>query len=270
MTTLTLSDLNVSYINDWQLTALPVLTDNYIWLLTKMSSSDKETIIVDPGVSEPVINYLNHHQLTPTAIILTHHHYDHTDGVEALVEHYKGLLVYGPEETRHKGANQIIKDQDQITLLGKPCNIIETPGHTLGHVCYYFGEILFTGDTLFSAGCGRLFEGSYQQMFDSLNKLMEFPASTLVCPAHEYTLSNLKFAASIFKHNQEIKSHIQLIESRYHSKQPSVPSSIEIEQRINPYLLCKYIDLNEIPVKTYNYFDTLQRFSELRKLKDNF
>lgn len=265
-----ITSIKTLQIQDWQLICLPVLSDNYVWMLTDLSTETKETLIIDPGVSEPIINYLQSQELTPIAILLTHHHYDHTDGVTALVETFKGITVYGPEETRAKGAQSIVKDQDEIVLFSKICKIIATPGHTLGHICYHLGPIVFTGDTLFSAGCGRLFEGSHQQMFDALGQLMTLPDETHVCPAHEYTLSNLKFAISIFKENQAIAEHLDLVESALKAGQPSLPSTIRLEKKINPYILCKNNNLDGTPIDKFNDIEALQRFTELRKLKDIF
>ncbi|MDI6955489.1 hydroxyacylglutathione hydrolase, partial [Pantoea sp. Pa-EAmG] len=180
------------------LTSIPALQDNYIWTL---NDEQGRCLIVDPGEARPVLEKIRANHWQPQAILLTHHHHDHVGGVSELLEHYPQLEVYGPQETADKGARTILSDGDEFTLLGLNFRVIATPGHTLGHISYFSSPYLFCGDTMFSGGCGRLFEGTAQQMFESFQALNQLPADTLICCAHEYTLSNMKFAAAILPHD---------------------------------------------------------------------
>lgn len=147
----------------------------------------------------------------PEAILLTHHHQDHVGGVKELLQHFPQLVVYGPAETQDKGTTHIVKDGDIALVLGHEFKVIATPGHTLGHICYFSQPYLFCGDTLFSGGCGRLFEGTASQMYQSLNKLSALPDDTLICCAHEYTLANMKFALSILPHDSFINDYYRKV-----------------------------------------------------------
>ena len=160
------------------LTSIPALRDNYIWTL---SDSRGQCIIVDPGEAQPVTDTIAANQWQPVAILLTHHHSDHVGGVAELVRRWPELVVYGPQETQDKGATQLLRDGSTITILEHEFSVIATPGHTTGHISYYSEPYLFCGDTMFSGGCGRLFEGTPEQMYDSFQKLNQLPAETLIC-----------------------------------------------------------------------------------------
>ena len=167
-----------------QVKAIKAFSDNYIWCLTTDNSN--QAWVVDPGQAQPVLAHLAEHNLILGGILITHHHYDHTDGVAALVASNPNIPVYGPTNSPFKGITHPLKDGQNINVLNIDFNIIETPGHTLDHICYTNDELAFTGDTLFSGGCGRLFEGTAKQMWESFNKLKELPASVL-CIAHMNT-----------------------------------------------------------------------------------
>ncbi|WP_159565003.1 hydroxyacylglutathione hydrolase [Budvicia diplopodorum] len=246
---------------------IPAFQDNYIWLL---ANHERLAIIVDPGEAQPVIDALSPNKLVPTAILLTHHHNDHTGGVMELVKQYPELKVYGPEETRVKGAQIIVKEGDEINLLGIAFNVIEVPGHTLGHVAYHSAPYLFCGDTLFSAGCGRIFEGTAKQMYQSLQKLAALPDSTKVCCAHEYTLSNLRFAHTISPENIEIKTYQKQIERLRSENQASVPTELRLERRINLFLRCHDVDLQRELDINEPTIEIWQVFERLRSMKDNY
>ena len=186
------------------LNSIPAFDDNYIWVLNDEAG---RCLIVDPGDAEPVLNAITANNWQPEAIFLTHHHHDHVGGVKELVEKFPQIVVYGPQETQDKGTTQVVKDGETAFVLGHEFSVIATPGHTLGHICYFSKPYLFCGDTLFSGGCGRLFEGTASQMYQSLNKLSALPDDTLVCCAHEYTLSNMKFALSILPHDLSINDY---------------------------------------------------------------
>ncbi|WP_225639239.1 hydroxyacylglutathione hydrolase [Candidatus Profftia sp. (ex Adelges kitamiensis)] len=249
------------------LISIPVMQDNYIWIL---SSPHKESIIIDPGVSLPVLQYLKKNLLTPKAILLTHHHNDHVGGVSNILKYYPCLPVYGPIETINKGCTQPIIGYNKITLLGIIFSILYIPGHTLGHIAYYSNPYLFCGDTLFSAGCGRVFEGTTKQMYYSLQLINQLPNETLVCCSHEYTESNLKFAKYVLSNNQDIQSYQKKVKKLRLNNQPSVPSLLRIEKIINPFLRC-YDDNLVLNTTLEKKPEELWKvFSLLRKMKDQF
>ncbi|MEY4921481.1 MAG: hypothetical protein RLY17_198 [Pseudomonadota bacterium] len=249
------------------LISIPALQDNYIWLLT---DSQKQCVIVDPGESAPVLSTLIRGQYRPQAILLTHHHNDHVGGVANLCRHFPEIPVYGPQETANKGATVIVTEGDDLTIKGQKYIIIAVPGHTLGHIAYYSKPYLFCGDTLFSAGCGRLFEGTPEQMYASIQQLAQLPDDTLICSAHEYTLSNLKFARSILPADQDIARYQQQIEQLRAKNQPSLPVKLQSERKINVFLRCSDIDLQR-KIGVISPPESLASvFSELRARKDLF
>lgn len=249
------------------LTSIPALTDNYIWTLTDDAGS---CLIVDPGEARPLIEKIEANRWTPVAVLLTHHHQDHTGGVAELLRHYPQLEVYGPQETAAKGAQHIVHEGETITLLGLPFQVIATPGHTLGHISYYSAPYLFCGDTMFSGGCGRLFEGSAEQMFDSFQKLNQLPADTLICCAHEYTLSNMKFAAAILPHDPKILARYQEIKDLRAENRTTLPTKLALEREINLFLRTQDADLQKALAINVESAPLWQTFAELRNKKDQF
>ncbi len=249
------------------LISIPALQDNYIWIL---HDDSKHCVIVDPGVSQPVLDKLTELNLIPDAILLTHHHSDHTDGVAGLVDVYPDISVFGPQETLSKGAKNLVRGNTSFTVSSMPFQTIAVPGHTLGHVAYYCAPYLFCGDTLFSAGCGRIFEGTPQQMHHSLSQLCHLPDSTKICCAHEYTLSNLRFALSLFPQDHFISTYLQQIEALRQKGLSSLPSTLQIERVINPFLRCHDIDLQKKLGFSHPTQALWQVFAELRQRKDNF
>lgn len=229
---------------------VPAFQDNYIWLVADPSLSGDDShpdgtvpagskvIIIDPGAAAPVQQYLAAHDLHPCAILVTHHHYDHVDGIAALCRQY-AVPVYGPANSAIPGLSHPLQDHDVIDLdNGMQFRVIATPGHTLDHLCYYTPGLLFCGDTLFVAGCGRLFEGSPAQMFDSLSRLTELPPDTRVYCTHEYTLSNLEFARQVEPGNSDISTRLEQVRQLRSRNQPSVPSTLALELQSNPFLRC--------------------------------
>lgn len=234
------------------LVALPVLNDNYIWLYGR---ENLPVIVIDPAESRPVIDYLQQHQLALEAILLTHNHDDHVAGVKALRQQYPQVEVFGPSETAEY-ASKII-NEGKFHTAHYQIEVIPSGGHTANHVSFLLDGHLFCGDTIFSAGCGRVFTGDYAQMFASLQRLNQLPAETILCPAHEYTLSNLAFAYHVAQ-DQQHKSAVQnqkiLVEKWRAEGKPSLPTTLKREREINPFLQAK--DLAE--------------FIQLRQGKDNF
>ncbi len=214
---------------------LNAFDDNYIWLI---GCDDKPDVaIVDPGDADPVIEYLEREGLRPMAILITHHHGDHTGGVTELLEHYQ-IPVYGPADERIPALTHPLHEGDGVELpsCAMRLQVFDTPGHTRGHICYYGHGALFSGDTLFSAGCGRLFEGTAEQMYHSLEKLRALPDDTLVYCAHEYTQANLGFAVVAEPHNAEILARLNKVDALRRAGRPSVPSSLATEKATNPFL----------------------------------
>ena len=254
------------------ITPIKAFSDNYIWLIN--DSKQAETICVDPGDARPVIEHLSKHNQQLTSILITHHHPDHIGGVEKLLARYPDCFIYGPTDSRINSITHAVKEDQIISIEGLDLKfkILETPGHTLSHVCYIAVNtatpILFCGDTLFSGGCGRLFEGSPAQMLSSLKKLAQLRPNTQIYCAHEYTRNNLAFYLSIMPDNIAVKNYLAEL-----NNQPSLislPSTIEIELNINPFLNCHSIELQNTFSHLLDNVDELSLFSYIRKLKDSF
>ncbi|MGL4269012.1 MAG: hydroxyacylglutathione hydrolase [Plesiomonas sp.] len=251
------------------LLSIPALTDNYIWLFCR---DQQHAVVVDPGAAEPVLQALAQHHLQLHTILLTHHHGDHTAGVEELRRHYPDVLVIGPQETVAVQPTQIVHGEDTVTLPSaqQQWHVIATPGHTLGHVCYYADGILFCGDTLFSIGCGRLFEGSAEQMQDSLQRLSQLPDETLVCAAHEYTAANLRFACHVEPDNAALADYAQDVAALRHQQLPTLPSTLRREKALNPFLRCQTPTLRNALQNARKNPSKSSVFAQLRALKDQF
>ena len=214
---------------------IPALQDNYIWLLHQDQAP--HTIIVDPGEAAPVFAALEQFDLLPTAIFLTHHHWDHTDGVAELLQAFD-IPVYGPaREALHlvthplRAGDHVVLEQPQVVF-----EILDIPGHTLGHIAFYGEQRLYCGDTLFAAGCGRAFEGTLLQLYHSLMQLNALPETTQIHCAHEYTLGNLAFAQHIEPDNQAIAQRIEAVKAIRAQNRPSLPSNFQLERATNPFL----------------------------------
>ena len=238
---------------------IPAFTDNYIWAL----QVDNSITLVDPGDTAPVIKIIKEKKLKIEDILITHHHFDHTGGLVELKKYISGK-VYGPKNENINGIDIPVTENDLIETLGIEFLTIETPGHTLDHVSFYGKEAgtLFCGDTLFSAGCGRLFEGTYEQLYNSIQKLNKLPDDTKIYCGHEYTLSNLEFVRSQIN-NDYIEEKYKEISDMRSKNQISLPSILGIERKINPFLL----EIVPDDIKSLSASDC---FKELRIRKDNF
>ena len=250
---------------------IPAFDDNYLWLL----HDGHQALVVDPGAAEPVLEVLQQHQLQLTAILVTHHHADHVGGVDALRQQTRAV-VFGPEAEDIPGPFVGCQGGQTLNVLGQDIHVIDVPGHTAGHVAYHLptvqpAPLLFCGDTLFSGGCGRLFEGTPAQMLDSLNRLAALPDQTQVCCAHEYTLSNLRFALAVEPDNTDLQQHqAHCVRLREHGL-PTLPSSIELERRINPFLR-SHVDAVAQSVRRQDPAANLQVevFAAMREWKNHF
>lgn len=250
-----------------ELIRVPALNDNYIWVLV---DGHQQCIIVDPAEAEPVLEIITAKQLTPVAILLTHHHNDHTGGVKGILSKFTTLPVFGPKETQSKGATEIVENGDKVIINEFNLQVIALSGHTSEHIGFYQAPYLFCGDTLFSAGCGRIFEGTPEQMFESIQKIAELPDETLICCAHEYTLSNLKFAHHIWPENEAITQYLQKITQMRDKHQPTVPTTLKKEKKINIFLQCDNLQLQKkLDINVQN--PPLRAvFTLLRQLKDQY
>jgi hydroxyacylglutathione hydrolase len=247
---------------------LPAFTDNYIWLIEK----NGKATVVDPGDAEVVNNYLKEKNLELENILITHHHYDHTGGVEQLRESYE-CNVYGPCDSPFNGVEIKLKENDEIQIHDTKFKIIEVPGHTLDHIAYYSEEqsTLFCGDTLFSGGCGRIFEGTPNQMYESISKLSVLDLSTIIYCTHEYTQSNLNFAIKVEPGNDNLVEYKNNIDMKRSKNEISLPTNLKLEKNINPFLRSHVEEIKE-NIKDFakiNHPSDLETFTAVRSLKDN-
>tara|TARA_Y100000589_G_scaffold330902_1_gene382118 strand:- start:1474 stop:2217 length:744 start_codon:yes stop_codon:yes gene_type:complete len=224
---------------------LPVLQDNIIWLWVERGS----VVVIDPSISEPVINWIYSNGLQLDSILQTHHHIDHIGGTKEILKEWPKTKVIASAKEKHRipFQNISVKDKDTLNILGKRFLIIELIGHTKSHISFYsedfINPILFVGDTLFSGGCGRIFEGTYEQMFNSLKRISLLPKETIIYCAHEYTKSNLLWALDIYPDDQLLKDKLFEVEKKIHSNLLTIPTTLKEEMNINLFLRAK--NLNE-------------------------
>ena len=234
---------------------IPCLQDNYAYII--LDEANNTACVIDPSESEPVINFLEKNNIKLKFILNTHHHYDHVGGNQELKEKYAAKIIgYKGDKDRIPGIDFLVDDQENWKQGNFEAKIIHIPGHTLGHICFYFynENSAFTGDTLFSLGCGRIFEGTYSQMYNSLKKLKMLPENTKIFCGHEYTKQNSKFCIKHDEDNQNLKNKINENDKKLKKGLPTIPSTIKDELECNIFLKS----------------DNLEIFSKLRDLKDNF
>jgi hydroxyacylglutathione hydrolase len=252
-----------------QLLNLPAFDDNYIWLL---ADANGNALVVDPGDAAPVEAALDDHGWRLRAILLTHHHADHTGGVGTLVARHQPH-VFGPHDARIVDVDTRVGDGDSVELDSPRCRfrVIAVPGHTLSHVAYAGEGLLFCGDTLFSLGCGRLFEGTPAQMLDSLERLADLPDDTRVCCAHEYTRANAAFALSVDPDNPDLRQRAREVDRLRAAGQATLPIDLGSEKAANPFLRIDAPSLKAwAATHAADAGDRVQRFAALRAAKDGF
>jgi len=255
----------------YQVSAIPAFTDNYFWLI----HDDQHAAVVDPGDAAPVLAALQANNLKLDAILLTHHHADHVGGVQTLLQKFD-VPVYGPANEKIAGITNKLRQSDQVELKAPHIrfSVIDVPGHTAGHIAYYAAQQdwLFCGDTLFAGGCGRLFEGTAAQMTASLAKLSALPDSTLVYCAHEYTLSNLRFALAAEPENSALQERFSVEEEKRAHGIATVPSLLGLEKSTNPFLRNQESSIIDqlIAQGRLHTRDPIEAFAALREWKNTF
>ena len=251
---------------------IPAFTDNYIWLI--LNSENNQAAVVDPGDATPVLSYCEQNNITLSDILITHHHPDHTGGIEELAGHYN-ITVYGPAAESIACCEHPLREEDQITLSqldDLTFNVLDIPGHTSGHIAYEGNGWLFCGDTLFAGGCGRIFEGTPAQMHHSLSKLAALDPQTLVFCGHEYTLANLEFALSVNGNNQDLIARIEREQRTRSEDKPTLPSIMDIELKTNPFLRANDPEIIQAAeqYRQQQLTDPVAVFAATREMKDSF
>ena len=249
---------------------IQAIRDNYIW--TIYDSNSKQAIVLDPGEAQPAIQELSRLSLSLSAILITHHHFDHTDGIASLLNRWN-VPVYGANNSPIEYITNKISEGDTLDLMPNlQLKVLEIPGHTLDHVAYYGNNMLFCGDTLFAGGCGGIFEGTAEQMWNSLKKIAKLPQKTLIYCAHEYTEKNLKFASQIEPNNNDLKQRIMKTKELRTQKLPTIPSTLKLELKTNPFLRINNPSIIKTIEKHYknNNFSAIELFERLRSWKNGF
>lgn len=252
---------------------LPARTDNYIFVLH--NPTDNTAAVIDPADAPPVLQKLDELGATLVSIFNTHHHNDHVGGNRELLDRFPDAEVYGgaKDQGRIPGQRHFLGQGDRVSFAGRSAEVFFVPGHTRGHIAYYFppadpnepGE-LFSGDTLFAGGCGRLFEGTAEQMAVSLAKLRKLPDNTRVWCGHEYTLNNLKFAVSVEGENEDVRSRLTEVTAAREQNQPTVPALLATEKSTNPFLRWNSPALQAVAKSE----DPVTVFARIREMKDQF
>lgn len=240
-------------LNGTNVILVPILSDNYSYILEK----NGDVAVIDPGQPEPIINELKNRVLTPNIILNTHHHSDHIAGNKAIMDQYGATLI-APEKDFHRIPNIDIsvKEGSPLTFSSEKIQILETPGHTNGHICYYLPEskIIFAGDLIFAMGCGRAFEGTPEELFNSLQKIKALPLETQIYCGHEYTLANAEFCLSIEPDNVDLIARHKIVKQYRDNNLPTIPTTLEEELKTNVFLRA----------------ENASTFADIRAKKDNF
>lgn len=253
-----------------QVSPLRAFSDNYIWCI----HNEEQVVVVDPGDADPVLDFLTERDLKLAAILVTHHHHDHTGGVTKLASLRPDIPVIGPQGGHIRGITQSVQEgaKTVIEALDLEFTVIEVPGHTLDHIAFYGHNILLCGDTLFNGGCGRLFEGTAEQMLNSLDKLKHLPGDTTVYCAHEYTTANLEFAAAVEPENSAIKEYQSVVKTLREDDEPTVPCALSLQFDINPFMRTQedIIARRAAHKSDEPLTDEVSVFAAIRQWKDNF
>ncbi|MFT6791234.1 MAG: hydroxyacylglutathione hydrolase [Cellvibrionaceae bacterium] len=259
---------------NFSITPIPAFNDNYLWLIYQPGGL---AVIVDPGDAKPVFDFLDEKHLTLSAILVTHRHWDHINGIEDLRESFD-IPVYGPDSADIPQITHALHEGDQLKLLDNQLSlkVMAVPGHTREHIAY-FGDIdgqpsLFCGDTLFAGGCGRLFDGTHEQLRQSLERLKQLPGDTKVYCTHEYTLSNLTFAQLVEPDNAQLRARVDSEYRMRELNQPTLPTTIELERVTNPFLRYQEPSIRQSINQYWNESWTTPQdlFAGLRRWKDEF
>ncbi|MBD1575062.1 hydroxyacylglutathione hydrolase [Vibrio sp. S11_S32] len=264
-----LTETNIARLSITGLTieTITAFNDNYIW---SIQNHDQRCVLVDPGEAAPALSHLQQHNLDLDTIILTHHHADHVGGVAELLRHYPKTKVIGPANDPVMMLTQSVHGGDRIDIFGETFLVIDVPGHTAGHIAYVGDGKLFCGDVLFSAGCGRVFEGTYQQMYDSLQKLASLPQETQVYCAHEYTSANLSFALAVEPENDLLHQYRDEVNRLRAQDKPTIPTTLRQEKWINPFLRCQEPNVMKAVSARTDDLSALSVFTALRDWKNDF
>lgn len=254
-----------------EIIVIPCLYDNYSYLICNPEQA--RAAVVDPAEAWPVHQVVRERELNLEAVLCTHHHHDHVGGIEELLEYYPDLEIYGyhAEKPRIRRLNRPLEDGDQISVCGVSGTALHTPGHTAGGLTYRFGDRVFTGDTLFGAGCGRLFEGTPAEMMASLSKIVAGGPEQQLYFGHEYTLLNLRFAAQVDPENEEVIRRRERVQAARDRGEPSAPSTMSQELQTNPFLRCgdqgpaAYLEQQGVDSS-----DPLAVFTGLREIRNSF
>lgn len=264
------SPINSALPSNTKVVAIPAFNDNYIWCI----HNNKDAVVVDPGDATPVLNYLKKNELNLDGVLITHHHHDHTGGILKLASANTSLVVYGPSGGHIKGITHPLINGDTATFptMNIELSVIDVPGHTLDHIAYCGHNVLFCGDTLFSAGCGRLFEGTPEQMLHSLNKLAALPDHTIVYCTHEYTAANVVFALAVEPDNQALNNYSKWVSETRSNNIPTLPTTISEQKAINPFLRAHKPSV-KVSAEAYTnqkLNSDVAVFTEVRRWKDSF
>jgi len=250
---------------------LPSLSDNYIWVI--INTSNSTAVIIDPGAATVCVNFLEQQSIRPVAILVTHRHWDHVDGIERLVQKYD-IPVFGPAAEYIPCLTMPLNSSDSFSIpeLKLDFQVMDLSGHTTGHIGYLTDNMLFCGDTLFSAGCGRLYDGTAEQLHATIQRIAKLPPETAIYSGHEYTLDNLRFAQAVEPDNPAVQSRVEEVKALRAKNLPSLPSSLENELRYNPFLRTdKENIMKTVAQHSGQKIDNSEDcFKYLRLLKDSF